>query len=359
MINCQLSTIHATTIGTWKAYMAYQNVKEIEQNGDMMYVLASDGLYVYNKNDNSIQTFDKTNGLSDCAIEHIAWNKQIKRLVIAYRNYNIDIMDESGNIYNLSDYKTKSMTEDKTIYGLDMAGAYAYLSTGFGAMKINVKDVEISDTYNLGFRVDYCYIEGNYIYAASSSKGLYRGLLTSNLLDKGNWERVGDYTKREKTIDQEALDIVEKLIPGGPKYNNFGFMRLINNKLYTCDGGCSPACIQVLDVDNEEWQIYKIENIKEKTGLAFEDIYGIDVDPLDENHIFAGSRKGLYEFYNGEYVKHYNDENSIIETAFAWHPDPDEVKPDREYEFINGLKYDNDGNLWMINAYGLEQENVT
>lgn len=130
-----------------------------------MYVLASDGLYTYNKDDNSLQTFDKTNGLSDCAIAHIAWNSQAKRLVIVYKNANIDMMDEKGNVYNLSDYYTKAMTEDKTVYSIDNFGAYAYLSTAFGVIKVNVKDIEISDTYNLGFRVDYTYLEGDYIYA--------------------------------------------------------------------------------------------------------------------------------------------------------------------------------------------------
>ena len=353
IVNCQLSTAHAATIGTWKAYLAYHDVTEIETAGNIMYVLASDGLYTYNKDDNSLQTFDKTNGLSDCAIAHIAWNSQAKRLVIVYKNANIDMMDEKGNVYNLSDYYTKAMTEDKTVYSIDNFGAYAYLSTAFGVMKVNVKDIEISDTYNLGFRVDYTYLEGDYIYAASSSRGLYRGLQTDNLLDKNNWERVGDYTSRNKTIDPEGKELVETLLPGGPKYNNFGFMRLINGKLYTCDGGSAPACIQILDIDKDEWQIYNDEDIKEKTGLKFEDIYCVDVDPLDEKHVFAGSRKGLYEFYDGEFVNHYNDKNSIIETAFAYNPETG--KADREYEIISGLKYDTEGNLWMINAYGADQ----
>ena len=355
IINCQLSAIHAANIGTWKTYMAYHDVKEIEKVGNMLYILASDNLYTYNQNDNSIQTYDKINALSDCNIDHIAWNNAVKKLVIVYKNNNIDLLDDRGEVSNLSDYRSKSMTEDKTVYSIDMDGQYAYLATGFGLIKMNVKDENISDTYNLGFRVDYSYKEGNYLFAASSTDGLYRGLTTDNLLDKNNWERVGDYISRQKTIDEETLDIVDKLLPGGPKYNNFGFMRLINGKLYTCDGGIAPACIQVLDIDKDEWQIYKDEDIKEKTGLKLEDIYSLDVDPLDEKHVFAGSRKGLYEFYDGEFVKHYNDENSIIEASNAIHPDPDEVKPDREYEFINGLKYDNDGNLWMINAYGLDQ----
>lgn len=36
-------------IGDWKAYMAYSEVQEIEQAGNLIFVQASNNLYVYNK----------------------------------------------------------------------------------------------------------------------------------------------------------------------------------------------------------------------------------------------------------------------------------------------------------------------
>ena len=53
-------------IGDWKAYMSYHDVQEIEQVGDLIFVQASNSLYVYNKNDQSIQTFSKADYLSAC-----------------------------------------------------------------------------------------------------------------------------------------------------------------------------------------------------------------------------------------------------------------------------------------------------
>ena len=103
-------------------------------------------------------------------------------------------MDDKGEVINVPDYYMKSMTADKTVNGIDMNGSYCYLSTGFGIVKLNVAKAEIADSYNLSFPVDYSYIEGNYIYAASQSNGLYRATLTDNLLDKSNWSRIGNYT---------------------------------------------------------------------------------------------------------------------------------------------------------------------
>lgn len=340
---------NAAEIGTWKAYMAYHDIKEIEKGGNILYVLASDNLYSYNTNDQSIQTYDKANTLSDCGISHIAWCHGAKSLVILYSNNNIDILDQSDNITNLSDYYNKSMTENKTVYSIDINGQYAYLSTGFGIVIVNVSKAEITNTYNLGFRVDYSYVENNYIYAASSTNGLYRGLMTDNLLDKSNWSRVGDYIPKTKTIDPELLALAQTLNPGGPKYNYFGFMRFTQGRLYTCNGvfgaaydPCRPGTIQVLD--NNEWTIYQ-DNIAELTGHSYMDLSEVDVDPIDKNHVYASGRTGLYEFKNGLFVKHYNVDNSPLQTASSV------GGGNKDYVLTQGIKFDNSSNLWCLNSY--------
>ena len=126
-------------IGDWKAYMAYSEVQEMEQVGNLIFVQASNNLYVYNQNDQSIQTFSKMDCLSDCYIQHISYNKASKRLVIFYSNANIDLMNVSNfEVTNLSDYYTASTTGDKTVNDIYMYGKYAYISNGFGIIKINI-----------------------------------------------------------------------------------------------------------------------------------------------------------------------------------------------------------------------------
>ena len=343
--------LHADGIGTWKAYMAYHDVQQIEQAGNKLYVLASDNLYDYNTTDNSIQTYDKVNALSDCGIAHIAWCNAAKRLVIIFQNQNIDLLDEKGTVVNISDYYSKSMTEDKTVYSVYIQDHFAYLCTGFGIIKLNVRDAEIADTYLLGFRTDYCYIADGNIYAASSTHGLYSAPLTTNLLDKANWKRTGNYVAKTKTIDPELLAIVHQLNPGGPKYNNFGFMRLYKGKLYTVGGGYSvvkdlfrPGCIQVLDKD--EWTLYE-DNLSDKIGgNYFIDLNAIDVNPLDNDIVFVSGKTGIFEFYKNKFRKHYSYDNSILKAAF---------ENNKNYVVIQGLKFDNEGNLWCVNNMSNEE----
>lgn len=201
-------------VGTWKNYLAYSDIQDVKRGGNTLYVLASNDLYSYNENDNSITTYDKVNGLNDCNISHIEWNSSQRKLLIVYSSYNIDILDAGGNITNVSDYYNASVSGSKDVYSIYMKDRFAYISTGFGIVKLDMRDAVISDTYNLRFRVDYCYIDGNYIYAASSTNGLYRAALTGNLLDPGQWERVGGYVSRTYSVDQDLLAKAKTLSPG-------------------------------------------------------------------------------------------------------------------------------------------------
>ncbi|MGI6243720.1 MAG: Por secretion system protein [Prevotella sp.] len=338
--------------GQWKAYLSYYNPTEIEEAGsNMLYVLASNALYSYNKTDKSLQTYDKTTVLNDCGIAHIAWCQKAKRLVIVYENQNIDLLEQNSNVVNIADYMNKSMTSDKTVYNINTSGNYAYLSTGFGIIKINVADAEISDTYQLGFQVNYSYIEDGYLYAASSKQGLYRGLLTDNLLDKNKWSRIGDYTARPKTMNPDNLALVKTLSPGGPKYNYFGFMKMHQGKLYTCGGTFATiqkGCIQVLD--NQEWTFFQDEGISEATSLKYENIYTFDIDPNDSEHLMAGGRNGLYEFNKGKFTTFYNSDNSPIESYKG---------NEKEYELVTGTLFDNNGNLWLLNSQAPTQSIIT
>lgn len=340
----------ANATGTWKNYMAYSNVQWIEKGGNMLYVLASNDLYSYNEKDNSIQTFDKVNGLNDTDIEFIAWNNVAKCLVIAYSDQNIDLLTQKGEIISLSDYYRKTMTANKKINNLYIEGQYCYVSTGFGILKINVSKAEISDTYNLGFNVNYTYIEGNYIYASSNTNGLYRALLSDNLLDRNNWQWVGNYVTQNKTIAPELLEKVKGLQPGGPKYNRFFFMQYLNNRLYTTGGAFEPGAIglnqpgtiQVLK--NGEWDIYQDE-LDKITGYYYHDMNCLAVDPKNPEHVFAGGRAGLYEFLNGKLKRYFNKDNSLLRPSVH-----KGIELGNDYVVIQGLVFDRKNNLWILNS---------
>ena len=305
-----LFTIHYSLftfsqVGTWKNYLAYHEIQQICAAGNYLFVRASNDLYQYNQKDQSIYTYDRTNGLSDTNIKLIAWNKQAKRLIAVYDNSNIDLVETNGNVTNISALYTKTMTEDKTVNSIRIEGNYAYLVCGFGIVKVNMQRAEIAETY-------------------TPNHPEYPTSLPA--------EDNSDYDK--------YIELVKTLSPDGPHYNHFGFMRFLNNKLYTCNGDYTHSSgIQIYD--NNNWINYQNEGISDVTGLSYMGAFCLDVDPKNENHIFAGSRNGLYEFKDGQFVSFYNSNNSPIE--------PFDGKT-LEYELVSDVKYDSNGDIWLLNS---------
>ena len=308
-----LSPLHAQ-VGTWKHYLAYHEVQDIYAADNYLFVLASNGLYQYNLNDQSITTYDRTNGLSDTHITHIGWSQQSKRLIAVYENSNIDLIDTKGNVINISALYSKSTTEDKTVTDVRIDGIYAWLVTGFAIIKVNMQKAEITDTYTPN-HPDY----------------------PTSLPEKST----ADYDK--------YISIVETLDPMGPDYNHFYEAKFLNGKLYTTGGyfisgipdPVYPGIVQVYD--GNDWTTYE-ENISEKTGYRYIDINCLDVMPGNPQYVIVGGRTGMYEFNEGKLVRYHNKDNSPLRGAI------DNGKQlDNEYVLISGMKFDNNGHLWVLN----------
>ena len=308
--------LHAQ-VGTWENYLAYHELQNIcAASNNQLFVLASNSLYQYNQNDESITTYDKVTGLNDTYITHIAWNPKVQKLIAVYQNSNIDLIDTKGNITNISALYTKIMTESKTVNRLIIDDIFVWLDCDFGYVKVNMQKAEITDTY---------------------------------------WPNNPDYPKYLPSYDEyKDLEtyrpVVEKLNPIGPKYNHFYESTFLNGKLYTTGGyflsGMNdynyPGTIQVYD--GNDWMIYE-DNLSEKTGYPYLDINCISVDPTDETHVYAGGRCGLYEFKDGQLLNYYNKDNSPLRPAIDRG-----TELGNDYVLINGIQFDQAGNLVVLNS---------
>ena len=382
------AAISAASIGQWNTYLAYKSITDIEPSGEKVFVLASTNLYSYNPNDQSIETYDKANSLSDTGISFIAWCKAAKKLVIIYNNQNIDLMQNDGTVENNSSFYTKSMTENKTVYCLTISAKYAFIGTGFGVIKMDVANNEISATYNFGKRVNKIQVSGGVIFC-NTTDGNIRGDMNDNLLDPANWTSlksgenptyIDDNTittsNKQGYNELIAYDQVNKcywstqqdgklqswkeaedgsrtitasgIQPDGPSYNYFTTMRFYGDKLYSCGGSFTrwgdkarPGCIQVYD--GNEWVNYE-DNLEKKTGIRYVDLMDFDIDPTYTAgvRLMAGGRTGMYEFIDGKFVKLYNTDNSPLQAAYTV------LK--NTYVLVFGLRYNDNGDLWVLNG---------
>ncbi len=429
-------------IGEWQAHLSYNNVTQTAPAGNLIYALSDASLFSYNKEDQSISLYNKVNILSDNNISYIKYSSTHNALIIVYKNSNIDLLINE-DIYNIPDFMNKTMSQDKTLNSINISGDFAYFSTNFGILILNLKKKEITNTFILNKKVYASVIKDNTIYAATEN-GLFSGKITDNLLDNNNWSLFNEtvfnqlslfenniignklnngiyqYDENFKTFTQliggyyafadvfddkliagnnnsivifnhynsfKSMDLedgfnhlsyskndnsywgsngnkglngyklndnkleksVSSIIPDSPKRNLPYYMTFTNNQLLICGGGMAddrlnnPGTIMMLQ-DNK-WYNFQEEGIKDITGLDYKDITSIIQDPNDAEHHFATSGgEGLYEFRDRKFVKLYSLGNSTLKS----------VLPNDTYKLhyvrTNGLQYDKNHNLWMVNS---------
>lgn len=133
----------------------------------------------------------------------------------------------------------------------------------------------------------------------------------------------------------------------GPRRDLCYYLRFVGNRLLVGGGRLDPADElhydgTVMTFENNRWHSFQEDGISAATGLPYRDITSVAQDPADSSHIFAtAAGTGLYEFKSGKFVKNYSISNSPLRSAAS--------DGNTNYVRADGLNYDADGNLWMIN----------
>lgn len=386
-------SLHAAVVGQWSAYMAYHDLTDIEPAGQTIYVLSSNDLFAYHVNDRSVTIYNKVYPLNDSEISKIVWNPTVKKLLIVYSNYNIDLLDADDNVENISSFYSVSLLRDKTVHHITLYQQYAFLSTDAGVLKIDMRKAEIADTYYFGYAVANVAVSNDNIYAQTLQGAVYCGNLTANLNDPAAWTLASQWSDFSNSHDISvsstngyteyiAYDstnqcywsnqsdgrlqaftlnangqrtvILSSIAPDGPKYNYFNYLYHKNGRLYTSGGGWRigtqffrPGTVQVLSDDG--WTIYQ-DDMTPVYGTKYQDACAIAIDPANADHVFVGTAgTGIYEFLNGQCVNNFSLGNSPYRSAAFDAADND--IPD--YVRVDGLVFDNNGNLWTLNSDGV------
>lgn len=182
----------------WKVYASYHNPTKSVELGDRIYVLANGDLYSYGTDDKSIETFDNAGVLSDFGILDIQACSATNEIVIVYKNGNVDLLSKDGDVFNISDLKTKSLA-DKTLNDVTLEGSTLYVSTNSGLAILDVKSRGFRNIYSLGYAVKAVCEKDDYVFA-STTDGVYRGSSSANLLDPSNWEKISSMATFKKFL---------------------------------------------------------------------------------------------------------------------------------------------------------------
>lgn len=138
-----------TAVGKWRSCLDYSQANHVVDAGDRIYAGGIGGVFCYDLDDNTLTPMSKGDGLSDVGIAAMAYDATSRCLTVAYTNANVDIVS-NGHTYNLSDIKRSEIPGDKSINRVRYARGNAYLCTGFGVVVVDLKRMEIKETWYLG-----------------------------------------------------------------------------------------------------------------------------------------------------------------------------------------------------------------
>ncbi len=139
-------TTQAQRIGQWTSYLSYSSIHHVTDASDRVYAASTGGVFYYDKDDYTLHTLSKGDGLNDVGISTIAYDRQSKSLVVAYNNGNIDIL-QNDVAYNISGIKQWVYSGNKSINAITFNKNRAYLACTFGIVVINMTRKEIEETY--------------------------------------------------------------------------------------------------------------------------------------------------------------------------------------------------------------------
>lgn len=182
-------------VGSWRTHNSYNSLVAITSGPESIYATSSTALFSYNPNNQEINSITSLSGLNDTDITTIDYSFDAAKLIIAYRNGNIDIL-QNNQISNFPDLLNAQINGSKEIHQIYNYQQNSYLSADFGVMIIDLEKMQVKETYfELGplgqeFIVYSAVITSDSLYLATEL-GVMRGSMQDNLKDFNQWKFFG------------------------------------------------------------------------------------------------------------------------------------------------------------------------
>lgn len=138
-----------TAVGKWRSCLDYSRANHVVDAGDRIYAGTIGGVFCYDLDDYTLTPMSKGAGLNDVGVATLNYDALTQCLVVAYNNSNVDIIYD-GHTYNLSDIKRSEIAGSKDINHVRFSQGNAYLCTGFGVVVVNLRRMEVKETWYLG-----------------------------------------------------------------------------------------------------------------------------------------------------------------------------------------------------------------
>lgn len=302
---------------TYKVYSSDVSILQTTIRGDSIYAISADTLFVAHRNDN--------------LLDYHQWNRR-------------EGLPGSGNLQQL-------VLHDDTLYLLRNGAIWKEgANNTWNAFHTEYTWTHIIDADNQLFvsGQNYLYeVKQNALVSVPVAREIADAFRIGNTTwFAAGWSGIGRYN---------AVSGTQFFKPSGP-YENWSYrMRFQGDKMIMVPGGYivdpsnHPGGIMIYENDSWiNWTQYELQQVLQPapsyppaTPLETKDYCDAIIDPYDPNHYFVASHGyGLLEFRNNAFYHRYLDYNSPLKKR---------TNPEEGYTWVDGLAFDEDGNLWMLN----------
>ncbi len=301
-------------IGSWQEFFSFNNVFSITQNNQNQIIAASSNGYFIVVNQKQIQKVSKIEGLSDISLTQVAYNSVQDKLVVGYKNGNIDIIGQK--IVNLPYIKDKPLAINKKINRILNYQSYAFIATGFGILKLDLATDQIIETYFLSETSDYVgvndiIINGNTFWAATEN-GLFSISLDENMIDFRKWKQHTFFANKnvlKLTLFNNALVVL---------FNTGNSLEIAMETSSSSDTWqiIFPNADDVLNIYSDNQKLYLVKSdrveVYNSNLLKIREISTVNNKSLHPNCVFVSKEGVLYIGDKKLGLIKYTDEPEII-----------------------------------------------
>lgn len=187
---------------TWEHYPSYRNIEHIAGDENVLFAASSFGLYSY-RNGQEPNVISQKEGLSDVAISTMRFLPETNELLVGHRSGSIDLVTQRGITSELSLSRLDSRLS-KTLYDVTIIDQSAYFASDLGIVEYLIPERKIRDIFrNIGPGANevsaFAIVNLLDTLFAFTDQGLFKGVISKNLLDFTQWEQLSSESYTEST----------------------------------------------------------------------------------------------------------------------------------------------------------------
>ena len=319
-------------IGGWGNYLPYNRVVDLIVQDEEVVVACQNGIFLYDRDLRSVEVKSKIDGLSGVIITTMAEHPPTGKIIVAYDNQVIDILD-NGMISSYFDIQRYNIIGDKSINHILSVDDRMFFSCAFGIVQFNIEKGEFDGPYFIGangsqVEVNEMTFDGQNLWAATD-EGVYSADVDSpNLRDFSSWTKdpfltgpinTLTYFQNSVFVNQQGSSSNTDVVyyQSGGAWTEFTAMGTwTRNRLTANDGEIIQSTY--FSMNSYDTNLNLVSNLTQSDLPYILDVTtAVKGNSNDQEYFLGTSNAGLVRHWNGFLAPNYIPEGPQVRDGFS------------------------------------------